>query len=140
MATAATMPPSTPAPVRPVGRAAQALLTEDEDAVVVGAAVGEGVPEVVPGELPPALPVAVAAQLTAVGTVTPWAAQICEAKTTAELWSAALQPPGLARQQAMSLMKLLLEQMHLGSEPQPAMPLPATNWVTQSCCVGRRGC
>lgn len=64
-----------------------------------------------------AAPVAVL-QLTAVGTVTPWAEQIWVAKVMALDWSAASQAP--TRQQAMLPRKDWFEQMHLGSVPQPA--------------------
>ena len=64
-----------------------------------------------------AAPVAVE-QETEEGTLTPLAEQIWEAKTTAEDWSAWSQAP--TRQQAMLPRKSWLEQMHLGSVPQPA--------------------
>lgn len=95
------------------------------DPVPVAVAVAEPVPvavaEVV-AALPEAVPVAWApvavAQLTTVGTVTPWAEQIWVAKAMALVWSAWLQAP--TRQQAMLERKSWLLQMHLGSVPQPA--------------------
>ena len=81
----------------------------------------------------PVLPEAVDVQDTTEGRpVTPWAAHSCEAKTTAELWSAGAHPPGAARQQAMSDKKSLSEQMHLASEPQLPMP-PVRNLLAQDC-------
>jgi hypothetical protein len=74
-------------------------------------------------------------QRTAVGTVMPAPAQIWDAKVTALPWSAELQPSGLARQQAMSSMKVPLPQMHLTSLPQLAMPPPGPrNCPAQFCC------
>lgn len=87
----------------------------EEEPVLVAVA------EVVAAEPVPVLeawaPVAVA-QLTTVGTVTPWAEQIWVAKTMALVWSAWSQAP--TRQQAMLERKSWLLQMHLGSVPQPA--------------------
>lgn len=90
-----------------------AVEAEPETVVVAGAEATEPVPveearEEVLGQ----------ALATALGTLTPWAEQSCCAKVTAWAWSAASQVP--ARQQATLLMKSLLEQMHLTSEPQPA--------------------
>lgn len=51
----------------------------------------------------------------------------------AAVWSATSQPPGSARQQAIPLRNFLSEQMHLGSVPQPSMPL-ARNLLAQLCC------
>lgn len=102
---------------------------------VVAAVFVAGELEVVPEEEPPDWE---AVQLTAVGTETPWAAQMVEAKATAEDWSLVLQPPGLARQQAMSPRKLWLEQMHFASVPQLPMP-PEKNWLAQSCCGMEKG-
>lgn len=62
--------------------------------------------------------VAPVVQLTAVGTWTPWAEQICWAYSTALAWSSSEQTP--TRQQATVERKLSLAQMHLASVPQPA--------------------
>ncbi len=64
----------------------------------------------------------------------PCTAHTWEAKVTAELWSDGLQPPGLARQQAMLERKSELPHMHLASPLQPAMPLAPMSWPTQSVC------
>ena len=57
----------------------------------------------------------------------------------AALWSEAPQPPGAARQQAISSRKDLFWQMHFALVPQPAMPLPPRNLLAQDCCrEGRR--
>lgn len=82
--------------------------------------------------VPLGVPLAVL-QTTWLGTWTPLAWQICEAKVMAFCWSSALQPPGLARQHEMSLMKELLLQMHLASRPQSPMPF-RRNEFAQSCC------
>jgi hypothetical protein len=111
----------------PVSRGREAASSVLVDSAASEAPVSSA--ELVAGE-PPEVVVAsepaVVEQLTALGTLTPWAAQICEAKWTAELWSSSSQAPGLARQQAMSPMKDSFSQMHLGSVPQSPMP-PARN-------------
>lgn len=78
------------------------------------------------------------AQVTAEGTVTPWAAQNFEAYSTAEAWSEALQAP--TRQQAMPLRKFLSAQMQaaLMEEQLPMLP-PVVNFVRQAVCESRKG-
>lgn len=77
------------------------------------------------------------AQVTAEGTVTPWAAQNFEAYSTAEAWSEALQAP--TRQQAMPLRKFLSAQMQaaLMEEQLPMLP-PVVNFVRQAVCERRK--
>lgn len=102
----------------------------------VAVAVAAPVPvPVAVAEAPPVPVVAVAAvlaQLTTVGTATPWAEQICEAKVRAEAWSAASQSP--TRQQATLEMKLWFSQMHLASVPQPPYDPPVNCSEAQLCC------
>lgn len=76
-------------------------------------------------------PEAVLVQLTADGTVTPWAEQIWEAKVMAEAWSAWSQSP--TRQQATLERKSWLEQMHFASVPQPAYEPPVNCSEAQFC-------
>lgn len=65
-------------------------------------------------------------------SVTPEMAQKSCANLVAFAWSSALHFP--ARQHAVSLRKVELEQMHLMSVPeQPPILLPVVNWVTQVC-------
>ncbi len=157
-ASAATTPPSRPAPTAADSRGALPVDKLEVVVAVVAAVVAAVAPvalvvavvpeeleelEVVVAEAEAAVvevaavaSVAVETQLTTAGTVTPWAAHSCDAKVMAELWSAALQPPGWARQQAIWEMKSLSEQMHLGSVPQLPMP-PVRNLLAQDCW--RRG-
>jgi len=76
-------------------------------------------------------------QVTAEGTVTPWALQSFEAYSTAEAWSDALQAP--TRQQAMPLRKFLSAQMQaaLMLEQLP-MLLPVVNCTRQDVCGSRK--
>lgn len=118
---------------RPAPAAARPNISIPTAAVCLGAQPWTALPEVALPEAVAvaALPVAVAdeaepvaeapdavEQLTTVGTVTPWAEQIWVAKTMTLDWSAWSQ--ALLTQQAMLERKALLEQMHLGSVPQPA--------------------
>lgn len=74
-------------------------------------------------------------QATAVGrSVTPEMAQNCCAKLVAVFWSASSHVP--ARQHAMSLKKVSLEQIHLMSvDEHPPMFEPVVNEVTQDFWV-----
>lgn len=108
---------------------AHAAAVEPDEAATVPVPVAEdvaeepvedpvAVAEVEPVEVAEALAPVAVAQLTTVGTVTPWAEQIWVAKAMALVWSAWLQAP--TRQQAMLERKSWLLQMHFGSVPQPA--------------------
>lgn len=114
---------------------AQASLAVLPVVAAVPVAVAVAAPVPVPVAVAAPLPVAVAAvlaQLTTVGTATPWAEQICEAKVMAEAWSAASQSP--TRQQATLEMKLWFSQMHLASVPQPPYDPPVNCSEAQLCC------
>ncbi len=128
----------------PVSRGAQAVEPTgmtDPVSITLGPEPSEPVPVLKPEPSEPvmvaaepepvAVPAPVVEQETTEGTVTPWTAHTCDAKVIAELWSAASQPPGWARQQAMLERKSWLVQMHLASPLQPAMPLGPMFWPTQ---------
>jgi hypothetical protein len=112
-----------------------ALVGEDEGALVgedEGALVGEDEVALMDAVLlAPFADEDVEVQLTAVGRpVTPEIPQNCCAKFVADCWSAASHFP--ARQHAMSLRKVPLEQMHLMSvDEQLPMLEPDVNEVTQ---------
>lgn len=82
----------------------------------------------------PEVAVALEAHVTAEGrSVTPDVLQRFCANCTAVAWSAGLH--WAARQHAMSLRNVELEQMHLMSRDlQPPMLLPVVNWTTHVCC------
>lgn len=141
----ATARPSISSPIAAVCLGAHAPAVDPDEAatdpVPVAVAVEEPVPvavaEVVAAEAVPVAWALAVAQLTTVGTVTPWAEQIWVAKTMALVWSASLQAP--TRQQAMLERKSWLLQIHLGSVPQPAYEPPENCCDAQSCCCVVRG-
>jgi hypothetical protein len=80
---------------------------------------------------------AVEVQETALGRlVTPEILQKLCAKSVAFSWSEVSQSP--ARQHAMSLRKVGLEQMHLISrDGHPPILPPVVNLLTQDCCTAK---